>query len=233
MDVHGWQAVMKAARFDSARMMGNTPRVGILACLLPLAFVFPAALVRDGSRALMLVAAISMFYWFMTLAGPPTLDGLGEHGAMRGLIPVSRAHQVMGRYLFMAMIAVFCAITVLWSYLVGVGALGLNPDFSGQVYVAGVSCAFLVFAAFVIPVYFSLEPAKATQILMLMFVVLTAVPAFLWRYTPVSTGRMIRWLARRVADNLWLLPMSTAVLTAVIVLASFAISLHVWTRREL
>ena len=231
--MQGWRVAMKSTRFDASRIMGNTTWVGVAAVLLPLTFIFPASLMGDGDRALMLVAAISMFYWFMTLAGPPALDGMGEHGAMRGLIPVSRTHQVIGRYGFMLMIAVFCAVTALWSFVVGTGVLGLEASFSAQTYTFGAGCVFLVFSAVVIPLYYAVDSAKATQIMVLMFVVLTALPVVLVRYAPDITYRVIRWIMLRVSDHAWLVPSSVAVLTVAVVLSSLAISLRVWRRREL
>ncbi|PWG65325.1 ABC-2 transporter permease [Bifidobacterium callitrichidarum] len=170
-----------------------------------------------------------------------TFEQQGRNNWMNGVIPVRRVHQVIGRYLVMAVCMLILALEVALCAGAGMwfesGTL-LLPELAVSVLIAVVAYALL--EAVMLPLCYRFTYQKALLTMMLICIgfgaVVAAAFALLAKLVPAVIDALISWVVSSTevmsgADVIWP-ALGGVVLAAVAVASSLAVSLHIYLAKE-
>lgn len=210
--------------------------------LLPLAFA-ALGLFMTPVAALAFCWVLTVGYWSLSVGALFITTNHPVSGRLGVLLPISRGHQVVGRYLSIGLFAAICLVETAIQYglmrlieVFGVtmpwmqhrGATGLPPLLP----VLGVTAIVVVIAGCAqAPFFYRMEYAKAANAFWTMVFVLVALGTLIGVLAPDV------WLERIATAALgmpgWGWTLAGLAVCVAVVAVSYAVSRRIWLRKEL
>lgn len=229
-----------------------TVLTGYIKQLLPIAAVTGAFLaIGMGSTVALAGAFICMFCMMGSMAAS-AYDDANNWGAYRLTLPMSRRDIVLGRYAAVVAMGVLGVVVgaLIQLLAAAVGALNVLPTqindaiaMSGDDVLASVFSVFVCLfmgmtaASLVVPTYFKFGNTKATQFLPMAVMLLYAVAIFIFAQISNAVdmapllSQFLTWIETPIGMASCIVAL--VALTALVLSISAAVSMRIYTRRDL
>jgi MFS family permease len=217
-------------RLDAARTINKSSVLS--AFILPLAMSFVSSLFMKPDFAFGIsLALFSMESLTLGLAAPLS-EGVNDHRNINGIVPINRAHQVMGRYLFL--------LASLVGAVIGIAACWLFAEFVAHrpwSISLGIACItvaiFALIAAIVVfPFFYAWNPEKIMQAFAIVvgaiFLGFGALASLMPESWATALDSALTWLF----SHPWITTGSGIVICILAVCTSIALSIHLLKRRQ-
>ncbi|MCI1936045.1 MAG: ABC-2 transporter permease [Bifidobacteriaceae bacterium] len=165
----------------------------------------------------------------MMCISPALSESLDNHQKINGFIPISRFHQVVGRYIFLLSVCLMGLMSMGLSYLLTlIMQKGWGSVASTAMLIVGV---ILFIGGILIPLFYKIDISKAGAAMsVVMFAVILA--PFLLTALPIDWSIIIQRIGAWCLVNGTLVKLILAAGLAIELVASFLTSLHILDHRE-
>ena len=235
-------AIRRAMRLDYQTITDSGLVSALLTFLCPLLFPLVAFMVGTvGALALCLTMTVG--YWALSAAGLFVNTSSVQCGRLSALMPVTRSHQVLGRYLSAGALGLICVVEI--TAQIGVlrlidtvrlpvpwqdDAVPMSAIPVGMV-IGMAMVVFVAIAALEMPFYYAFEFTKASSWFWSAVFAVAGVIGVCIILIPDSVQRSIAETLAILPGWLWGLIGVIGCVAAIAI--SYAISRHIWLRKEL
>lgn len=232
-------------RLDYETITDSGASTTLVSVLCPLLFPLLGFLIGAvGATAICLTLTVG--YWALLVAGLFVNTNAAQSGRLSALLPVTRAHQVVGRYLSAGVIALICLAQILVQYvmlwLIALvptplhgAAAGRDAVTLAQIPLAPVTAAamaaFVLIVALEMPFYYALEFAKASSWFWSAVFMIAALAAIWIMLVPDGVQRSV--LGALAVLPAWGWAVAGVACCAAAIAVSYAVSRRIWLRKEL
>lgn len=233
---------LRAMRLDLETLSDSGPDLSLIAYLIPLLFPLFGLLIGPVG-ALALGTVMTTGFWALCVAGLFVNTNGAQSSRLSALLPVVRPRQVAARYLMAGVLGLACVVEL----IVQAGTLMLIEAIRGQVSwnpdavpmsavplipVIGCSAAaFVVIVALEMPFYYALEFTKASNWFWSAVFMVSGCVAVAIMLMPDEALHAA--LTTALAMPGWLWGLIGVIGCAAAVAVSYAVSRHIWLRKEL
>lgn len=231
-------AIIKSIRLDFARLTSNGFASFIISAAIPILYELLFRIMNPDTSSIGListaivsmVAAVTIMFTINVFRS----EDQNGHRKINGIIPVSRASQVIGRYTLVALIDIAGALEVEMCLLISMFQSSVSSADAVLRDIAIMLVLSVLCEAILLPVMYRFSSTKVLQYITFGF--LTVFLAVLAIVVALSKLKMLNGIVSLVTGISWSVSLVAALVGVLVVVAvtiSFTLSRRIYLRREL
>ncbi|MBI0086167.1 MULTISPECIES: ABC-2 transporter permease [Bifidobacterium] len=238
------KAIAKQIRLDLQRCSGGTggywPGVLLLIAAPLVGIVLKGVLVVTGHNQDGNIDSLSGLVTGFCVADAAAMqiqlfiDFSSSASRLNGIVPISRDHQVLGRYSAVALLVLAqCCCFVIYFRIAGSQPWkGSDPWQAATLFTLAIFVFEMLLFALVAPLFYWLDPVKARRALLVLFALIALVGIVL-AWLPLGWGTLMTKLGRFLIGDLWKPVVLGLAIVLLANLISAGVSSRVYARREI